>query len=110
MASYKIPPHRRADFYERMVAFVNSNEFFWSTDMRRGLNIVYSNATTNPYERLMSGALKKLKEVKLIGVSEVKGSIRQYYKIERNILLTDITLEYETNRNTNPQRTEDADN
>lgn len=82
-------------FEERLICYLNTNDFFWSSDIRLKLNIVYSNASINPYENLMNRRLAILKKKALIGVSDSKGSNKgmnhQYYHItDKKLVIKDI--------------------
>lgn len=75
----------------RFLIYLNNNDFFWSNDMRRTLNLVYSNVSINPYHRHIVYLIKKLKKKSIIGVSDRKGPHYQYYKkVDRIIVFNDL--------------------
>lgn len=86
----RLDPVKAEEFRGKFLNFVNANDFFWTESMKRELNIVYSNVNVNPHEVLMYHLITKLTKKGLLGVSEVKGSHKQFYRLGRPIAITDL--------------------
>ena len=86
----KLPDEQKSLFLRNMVDFINTHDFFWSQALRDELNIKVERVYRDPKEPIMLRNIKKLLDKGLLGVSDYKGTSRQFYKLGRDILLTDL--------------------
>lgn len=85
-----ITPQKKKDLLKRLVEYINTHDFFWTTDMRISLNIVYSNVSLNPSRGIVDRATKHLITNGLLAVSDHRGTERQLYLTSRKIVTHDV--------------------